>query len=234
MREIPTPNYDYNVRQLADYYKNAMTDIRRQLERIDLLEFDRAQLTAIQADIGDILKTLDKDAAKWVDDMLPIAVTDGVAGALFAMELADTIEQAHKIVQFNRMNRDLIKTAVADTQSDLLQVTRNVDRKVRNTVRQVTAEVLRNNLTKGINGTQALTSDIVKNLRKQLGDAVDTGIVDASNRRWKPNVYAEMVVRTKMARTHTEATINEAVGREVVYGIISRHGATDACRKLRR
>ncbi|MOA45391.1 hypothetical protein D3C78_1677850 [compost metagenome] len=38
-----------------------------------------------------------------------------------------------------------------------------------------------------------------------------------------------MVTRTKLAETHREATINEAVGRNAFYAQISRHGATDAC-----
>jgi hypothetical protein len=231
VREIPTPTYNYEISTLVKYYEKAMTDVRHQLERIDLLTVERAQLRLIEAEIATILSELDENAGQWVSDNIPKAVEDGVVRALVALEVASSIDQARDIVKFNRLNRDLIKTAVADTQDDLLQVTKNVKRKVRTAIRQVTAEVLRINLTKGINGTQALTSDIVKGLRKQLNDAVDSGIVAANRRRWKPREYSEMVVRTKMMRSHTEATINEAVSREVLYGVISRHNATDACRK---
>lgn len=229
-KQIPSPTYDYEVTKLANYYKNAMREIRRELERIDLNDFQRANALATLKSIKEILKELDSNAEEWIKVNIPIAVEDGVIRAIVSLGVVDTVQEAKQIVRFNRLNKDLVKTAVADTQSDLLQISQNVNRKVRNTVREVTAEVLRNNLTQGINGRRALTSDIVRGLREKLGKAVDTGIVDASNRRWEPKVYAETVVRTKMLQSHVEATHNEAVSREALYGIISTHGATDPCR----
>lgn len=229
-KEVPTPTYEHEISVLVNYYTRALRDLRNELNRINLTNYQRANITAIQNEIRKILTELDDNASAWVAQYIPIAVQDGIARSLVSLEVADSLEEATKIVAFNRLNKELIKTAVADTQSDLLQITQNIDRRVRQAVRQVTAEVMRSNLTKGINGRRALTDDIVKNLEKQLGDSINTGIVDAANRRWNPKVYAEMVVRTKMARTHMEATINEALSRKAYYGVISRHGATDACR----
>lgn len=42
------------------------------------------------------------------------------------------------------------------------------------------------------------------------------------------SIYVEMMTRTKLAETHRDATINEALGRNAIYGRISRHGAKDA------
>jgi hypothetical protein len=131
---------------------------------------------------------------------------------------------------FNRLNRDFIKTAVADTQDDLLQVSQNIERKVRTAIRQVTAEAMRSNLTQGINTTDSIKRDILKNLRERLGDSINTGIIDAAGRRWKPETYVEMVTQTKLAQTQRESTINDALGRNANYGIISSHGAKDLCR----
>ncbi|MNC62751.1 Phage minor capsid protein 2 [compost metagenome] len=89
---------------------------------------------------------------------------------------------------------------------------------------------MRANLTRGINGNRTLNADLLQRMRQTLGSAIDTGIIDAAGRRWKPEVYVEMVTRTKMNATHREATINEAVGRGAYYAVISRHGAADACR----
>jgi hypothetical protein len=144
--------------------------------------------------------------------------------------VAETVEEARKIVVFNRLNRDFIKTAVADTQADILQVSQNIDRKVRTTIRQVTAEAMRANLTQGINTTDSIKRDILRDLRQRLGDSINTGIIDAAGRRWKPEVYSEMVTRTKLAQAQRESAINDALGREAYYGKISSHGAKDACR----
>jgi hypothetical protein len=229
-REIPSPTYDYEVSILVNYYQQAIRDLRSELNRIDLTNYQRANVQATLREVNKILKELDKNAVSWTERYIPQAVNDGIARALIALGVATSFKEADKIMKMNRLNQNLVTTAVADTQSDLLQISQNVSRKVRTTVRQVTAEVMRSNLTKGINGRKALTSEIVSNLREQLGDSLNTGIVDASGRRWEPRVYAETVVRTKMSRTHTEATQNEAVQRGALYGVISRHGATDACR----
>lgn len=69
-----------------------------------------------------------------------------------------------------------------------------------------------------------------KQWRKDIGDALDTGLIDSAGRRWKPSTYAETVVRTKMLNAHIDSTTNEALECGAQYGIISSHGASDACR----
>jgi Phage minor capsid protein 2 len=226
----PEPNYEYDVKKLVRYYEKAIDDILRELERIDLANFQRANATATLKSISEILKDLDSDASAWAEMAMTKAVTDGIIRALITLEVVETVQQAQAIVKFNRINRELVKAATADTQADLLAVTKNVDRKVRAAVRQVTAEVFRANLPKGINATQSLRQDITTWLRQQLGDSVNTGIIDAAGRRWKPTTYAEMLVRTKMMEAHKEATVNEAISRDVLYAVISSHGAKDMCR----
>ncbi|PGN53917.1 minor capsid protein [Priestia megaterium] len=230
MRELPPPNYEYEISKLVNAYKQAMLDIQRELQRMDLNDFQRATANATLKSIADILAQLDETTSAWIQTNVPVAVNDGIVRSIIALELVNTVAEAENIVKFSRLNSDLVKAVVADTQDDLLQVTQNVNRKVRTTIRQVTAEVLRANTAKGINGTSALTSDLVANLRKQLGSAVETGIIDASRRRWKPEVYVETVVQTKMLHAHKEATINDGISRGANYGVISSHGAKDACR----
>lgn len=228
---IPTPTYDYEITKLLTYYEKALRDVNAELNRIDLADIDRAQVLAVQKEIATIISELDETSAQWVATNIPIAVTDGVVHAILSLGVVETVEEAQAIVKFNRLNRELVKTAVADTQADLLQVTQNVSRKVRNTIRETTAEVLRTNLTQGVNATATLKREIMRDLRQKLGDSLNTGIIDASNRRWKPQVYVEMVVRTKMSSAQREAAINDGVSRGALYGVISSHGAKDACRR---
>jgi hypothetical protein len=226
----PDPTYEYEVSRLVAYYKRAIADILRELERLDLSDMSRANAQAALASIAKILKELDADAAAWVEEYVPKAALDGVARAILAIGVVDTLAEAQSIAKFNRLNQNLVAAVVADTQADLLAVTKNVSGKVRAAVQSAVAESLRANLTKGINGRRTLNRDILTGMKRSLGDSVNTGIVDAVGRRWKPEVYVDMVSRTKMMYAHTEATINEALGRGVLYGQISRHGATDACR----
>jgi hypothetical protein len=228
--DIPRPTYDYEIKTLVGYYESALRDIEAELMRIDLTSVQRAHILGVQKEIATIISELDDNAAAWVAANIPTAVGDGVIRSILALGVVETIEEARNIIKFSRLNRELVKAAVADTQSDLLQVTQNVSRKVRATIRQTTAEVMRTNLTQGVNATATLKRDILRDLRGKLGDSLNTGIIDAAGRRWKPQTYVEMVVRTKMASAQREAAINDGLSRGALYGVISAHGAKDMCR----
>jgi hypothetical protein len=226
----PIPTYEHDIAVLVGFYREALQKITNELNRIDLTNFERAQLLVVQKEIADVLADLDVRTKAWVASMIPKAAEDGIIYSIMALGVAETVAEAQKIVTFNRLNREFIKTAVADTQADLLQVSQNVERKVRTAIRQVTAEAMRSNLTQGINTTDSIKRDILRQLRERLGDSINTGIIDAAGRRWKPEVYAEMVTRTKLAQTQRESSVNDALGRNALYGKISSHGAKDACR----
>jgi bifunctional DNase/RNase len=230
MANVPTPTYDYEVNRLVNYYKKAVEDILRELESADLSNFKRANAQAKIKSIADILAELDEKAIAWVEATIPVAARDGVVNTLISLAVAETVEQALTIVEFNRLNQNMVAAAVADTQADLLAVTQNVERKVKVAMRQAVADSMRANMTKGINGRRTISADILTEIRKQLGKSVETGIIDSIGRRWKPEVYAEMVTRTKLASTYNEATTNESLQRGAYYAVISRHGAVDACK----
>lgn len=231
MPELPSPNYEYDVEKLVSAYQKAINEILRELERMDLSQFNRANQLATLNSVGEILNGLNKEAGELAKLSIEKAAKDGVINAILSLGVVETVTEAEQIVAFNRVNKELVKAVIADTQSDLLAVTQNVDKKVRATVRKVSAEVMRNNLTRGINATVTLRREITAELRKQLGESVNTGIVDAAGRKWRPSKYVDVLVRTKMMEAHKEATINEALSRNVLYGVISRHGAKDACAK---
>lgn len=224
------PTYDREIDRLVTAYKVAIREIQAELLRLDLSSISRANAAAALAAVAKILRGLNEEAAAWVEENVPKAATDGVIRAIIELGAAETVAEAEKIVKFNRANQALIASVVADTQADLLAVTQNVDRRVKAAVRQATAESMRANMTRGINGRRTISADILQRIRSTLDSAVETGIIDAAGRRWKPEVYVDMVARTKMSSAHRDATINEALGRGAYYGRISRHGATDACR----
>jgi hypothetical protein len=228
--DIPRPTYDYEIKTLMGYYESALRDIEAELMRIDLTSVQRAHILGVQKEIATIISELDDNAAAWVAANIPTAVGDGALRSILALGVVETIEEARNIVRFSRLNRELVKAAVADTQADLLQVTQNVSRKIRATIRQTTAEVMRTKLTQGVNATATLKRDILRDLRGKLGESLNTGIIDASGRRWKPQTYVEMVVRTKMASAQREAAVNDGLSRGALYGVISAHGAKDMCR----
>ncbi|OYD08537.1 phage minor capsid protein [Paludifilum halophilum] len=230
MRTAPEPTYEHDVETLARLYKQAVRNILAELERIDLMDPSRPFVQTRLREIARILAELNEASAAWVEENVPKAAQDGVESALYELGIAETMEQAATMAQLNQVNAEVVAAAVADTQEDLLAVTRNIDRRVRLAVQQVTSEVMRANMTEGINGRKTITGDMMRALRKRLGDAVNTGIIDAAGRRWRPEVYVDLVARTKLNDIHLEARANEAIANDSPYGIISSHGAKDACR----
>lgn len=227
----PEVSYDRDIKRLTDAYKAAVADILRELERMDLSAMSRANTAATLASIAKILASLNDESAEWVAENIPIAARNGIIETILALKVVETAAEAEALVKMSRVNAEMVKSAVADTQADLLAVTQNVDRKVRAAVRKATADSMRANMVAGINGRRTINRDTLAKIRAELGDSVNTGIIDAAGRRWKPEVYVDMVTRTKMMRTQIDATTNEALARGVMHGVISRHGATDACAK---
>ncbi|MFS0841251.1 phage minor capsid protein [Paenibacillus sp. 1P03SA] len=230
MTNIPEPKYEYDVAQLVNAYKRALADIHDELERTDPGSLSRDLAAKQLAEIAEQLALLNAESAQWVERHIPKAARMGAATALLALGSAKTLEEALKLAQFGSLNERMVASVIADTQEDLLAVTTNVERRIRNAVRASVANVLRRNMAAGINGNRTNTRQITHELRSSLGDALNTGIVDAAGRRWKPETYVDMLVRTKMMHAHNEATRNEALERGVMYATISRHGAIDACR----
>ncbi|WP_060210511.1 phage minor capsid protein [Sporosarcina koreensis] len=230
-REVSRPIYDYDVKRLVREYEKSLKAIQAELNTLFLTDFERAQIVAVEHNIRAILRDLNKYGNAWASAAITKSATEGIAATLYALHLAPTLEEARKIATFNSINKPLVEAIIADTQADLLAVTQNVDRRTRATVRQVAAVVLREKTAQGINGTQSLQRAMTRQLREKLGSAADSAIVDSAGRKWKLKTYTEMLARTKMLEAHKEATRNEAIAQGTQYGVISRHGATDACSK---
>ncbi|MEW9697955.1 phage minor capsid protein [Paenibacillus sp. SI8] len=231
MPNVPDPNYDYAIERLVDAYKAAVGDILVELRGLDVTDSSRANSAAALAEVARILTQLNDESARWCEEFIPQAARDGVIRAIVSLGGGITVAEAETIAKFNRMNANMAAAAVADTQADLLAVTQNVDRKVRAAVRNVVGQSMRANMAAGINGRRTIARDVLDGMRRTLGDVVSSGIIDARGRRWRPEVYADMITRTKLMLTHMEATANEAIARGALFGVISRHNATDACAK---
>ena len=227
MREVPTPNFDYDVKKVVKAYEQALRNVQSELNSLFLTDFERAQIIATEENIRSILADIKQYGSEWSTVAITTAATNGIANTIFALGLTETYEEALTIVKFNKTNRRLVAAAIADTQADLLAMTQNIERQAVLAIRRAVAEAMRNQLAQGNNGTQSLSKEI----RKQITQATDVAIIDSIGRRWKVSNYAEVIARTKMMEAHKEASINEAISEGAYYGVISRHGATDACAK---
>lgn len=229
MRNVPKPNFKYNATRLVKLYKRAAEDIMREIERSDLTQYS-ANSRALLADISEIIVDLDDNAEKWVKENIPKSAREGVARSLVTLEIASSMEEAEKIVKFNKINRELVQAAVADTYQDIAYVTQNINRKTKAGLRKAFADTIREQYTQGVTGLQTIKRETLNKMYSDLEGLTRTGITDAAGRKWRAETYVEMVAQEKMNQAYFEANTNEAIARGAFYGIISSHGATDACR----
>lgn len=219
------PDYEDDVTEITRSFGNAIDDIKREVERMDLTN---AGANSTIKKIGGIFGGLREKASGWVSRVFPKAARDGVTRALSVLGIGRNRED---VPPLNRANSEMAKATTEDTYADLLVVTQNIDRRTKTAIRKAVAEAMRANMASGINGRRTINADTAAQIRKDLGAAVDNAIIDAAGRRWKVETYVDMVTRTKLMQATNDATINEALDRGVIYGVISRHGATDACAK---
>ncbi|WP_046214776.1 phage minor capsid protein [Paenibacillus wulumuqiensis] len=219
------------INKIVGLFKSAKSSLGSAVSRL----FGRGKVTAADAKAAQqesdrVLKELRKESDIWVRDNLTKAAKDGVAKSMFDLKEARSLLEAADKAKLNKPNREMLALMIQQTNADVLQVTNNMDRRMKLVIQQTLAESLRSNFSQGVNTSGSIAQDVLARLRRTAGVALDTGIVDAAGRRWKPEVYVEMLVQTKMAETARQATINDALEREVYYGIISSHGAKDMCR----
>jgi hypothetical protein len=219
------PDYEADITEITQSFNGAVSDIKREVEKMPLTN---AGANETVKKIGGIFGNLRDKAGSWLSRMIPKAARDGVVRALDALGVIRNRDQEPPL---NKANSEVVTAATDDTYADLLVVTQNIDRRTKAAIRKAVADTMRASMEADINGRRTINADTAARIRRELGEAVDNAIIDSAGRRWKVETYVDMVTRTKLMRAHMDATINEALSRGVQYGVISRHGATDACAK---
>lgn len=229
-RQVPQPSFDRDIEKLMAEYRRAIQQIKDELQRVDLTDFQRANMIAMMNSIDNALHELEAYSRGWIHSTYQKIAKHATASTLVELGLVKTFTEAMRIASFNKLNKDVVELYISDTQADVLEVTRNVSRRVRNTIRKVAGEVMRQNMAEGVNAPKSHKWMMLERLRKELGDAVETGIIDRAGRRWKPEDYVDMLTRTKSMELYNIAKMNEAVSRGAYYGLIQGPPAKDACR----
>jgi hypothetical protein len=223
------PTYEKDIERLIHFYRKGAQQILHELLTMNLDSMSEKRRRALLKSIREILAEIDNEAGPLLKDVITRAYQDGQAGALVSLGEATTIAVAADMVSNAAINRHFVDVMINDTFEDLLAMTDNMERRVKRVVRNVVGEQLRAKAAAN-EGRRSMTGEVIQRLRKELEAAGSVGIVDRAGRRWKVEDYADMVVRTKIQQAHIEGVRNEAILRGALYGQISRHGATDACR----
>lgn len=221
------------IRELVALYSVSLEEIRVILNEMYISDVTKLNAKEYEKAIQAVLDELTENTDSWAEKAIMFSVFSGIAQAAFSLDKYTTFEAAFEDVsgkELTKIHYDYMNAAIADTQADLLAVTNNVSRKTKTLVRQVVADTLRKQLVKGDTSVRQSQRLLDQALRAQLKEAANSVIVDAAGRKWQLKTYVDMVARTKNMIVARDTSINESLSRQVYYGRISKHGATDACR----
>jgi hypothetical protein len=233
----PTPTYKREIENLEKVYKQALRNISRQLKAVDPEDLLRQEIMESQIrQLTFIINELNEEAKLWIDLTLREAFETSQASALVTMGLAGSLVEAKGKLQFSLMSRRRIEAMIDDTFEDILQAHSKMDSNLKKLVREVQAEVLREQVAmqRGtVTSAKELKSALIKEgFSKNLIDERWVGVTDAGGKRWDLTTYTKMVARTKLQQVQMEGARLQALENDSDLAMISSHGAKDACARF--
>jgi hypothetical protein len=233
----PTPTYKREIENLEKVYKQALRNISRQLKAVDPEDLLRQEIMESQIrQLTFIINELNEEAKLWIDLTLREAFETSQASALVTMGLAGSLVEAKGKLQFSLMSRRRIEAMIDDTFEDILQAHSKMDSNLKKLVREVQAEVLREQVAmqRGtVTSAKELKSALIKEgFSKNLIDERWVGVTDAGGKRWDLTTYTKMVARTKLQQVQIEGARLQALENDSDLAMISSHGAKDACARF--
>ena len=237
MATIPQIEYDRSIQKLEDAYKQAFKEILASI--IELRNAGETgniyqQQASLLRQIEVILAQLNDFNKEWCESEIQQAYTDGLAIAMLSAGEAVTLAAAMQGVQFSMISQPTVEALIADTYNDLLQATNNTERRVKQIVRQIVGDVMRQQALKRI-GRVTMIREISQRLtKKAIEEKIHkdgfVGIVDKAGRRWSVQRYSKMIAATKLNQAHVEGVRAGGLERGIDTAVISTHNAEDECR----
>lgn len=234
-REIPELRQDKDADRMVKLYRQAYSLVVNELLR--LLETDSPQSlinqeASLARQIQLILKQSDEQILPEIEQLINKSHVKGQAQAILALGDATTLYQATQAVSMTVLAKQSVDAMIQDTFEDVLAITDRTDKRIKQTVRKVAGETMRINAIQQL-GYETTRQDIINKLLKE-GFSKDIkkdykGITDSAGRKWKLDSYVNMLVKTKMQQSYIEGIRAESIERGTDLGVISSHGAIDAC-----
>ncbi len=235
-REIPQLKQNTDAERLVSYYKRSYSLVVKELVRLleepnisrKLIEQEASLARQIQL----IVKQNDEMVLPELEELITKAHTKGQAQALLSLGGAGTLAEATKGVAMSQLAKQSVDKMIQDTFEDALALTDRTDKRIKQTVRDIAGEVMRMNAIQQL-GYDTTSQEITNKLLKQgFSKKVSKnfkGVTDSAGRKWRTGDYVNMLVRTKMQQSYMEGIRTESIEQGTDLGVISSHGASDAC-----
>lgn len=236
MREIPPINYDKDIDRLMKYYQRSYSRVVTELIR--LLDNGQwnilvEQESSLARQLHLILQENDQLILPEIEELIKKSVHAGQVQTLLALNEATTLAEATQQVAMTMFAQKTVEKMVTDTFEDVLAITNRTDKRIKQTIRDISGEVMRMNAMNQV-GLEGSRKEIMEKLLKQgFSKKIQKdfkGVTDSANRKWELDKYVKMLVKTKIQQAYSEGVRAESIERGTDLAMISSHGAKDQCK----
>lgn|GEM_PF-2180421 len=249
---------ELNQSQLDDLdhlFTDATNDLERSVRALNSGSLNRAQLVTVRQQVQSRLQQLGNSVGAWVSINVPDQYIQGqqdaarqqasfgnkaaaglILGAIaygsYAKYADSKVLTTAKIItptpQMFDLQNQAIETIVKDMSTSFGNTLTYMSRSTDGIISRIQSLGIRRAIaeeTKSGAGTDAIS--------RQIASMIENngifGLVDKAGRTWSPEVYADMLVKTKLTEARNNGLMNSllSVGQDLVE--VSAHGATDAC-----
>ncbi|WP_027309351.1 phage minor capsid protein [Caloramator sp. ALD01] len=189
------------IQALVEIYRQGFIEVLKVL----LQKEAKKQNTVFYKDqlkqIMQILNQIDKDAAKWIQEVIPQVYQDNYTQVLAYINKVGMQKDIRP--EFAQIHQRAIDVIAQNMYDNLRQATQFAGRKINDYYRQAALEVSAKKYSSG-----QTIKDMTKELQQKLLTQGLTGFKDKLGREWRLDRYAEMVARTTTAEIASVATLN--------------------------
>lgn len=245
-----THNSGMNIsqRELDMIVQKEMDELKEQLETVVYDSIDDAYKQG-QSQITHALfeSMTDSEAKQMIGGSLPDNWQGTIPSANYLRQSNNLFTQLaeHKLryqglskykamqIVSNQESDRYVRALFEDTYTDILLATQNTQASTKKVVREIVSDTLQYHSLRDSNSS-SMADELYKRLSKKglserIIDDGFVGIVDRSGRKWDLETYSNMVSKTKVEQAYREGEQQLAKEFGVDLGVISSHGATDAC-----
>ena len=219
MAKISFPNEPKFVLELIKTYTKAQNELINIINSPSQQYSNKAYFKKKISQTNELLKSVLSESKEWVNVNLPLEYKKGVEQTVKAYEEMGL--KFEKYDKFSKLHEKEIKILVENTIDDLTNATNFVGRTVKDTVRQITIESVKQ---------ATITGGTVKTIRADLIqkfiDNKVTAIKTKSGRRINLESYAETVARSTTREAQNVAQLNHMTYQNKDLVQMSSHATT--------
>jgi hypothetical protein len=246
-----------SVALLTKLFNDSAKDLQGYLITLNGVNISKGSIATVKQQIRQRLSKLGVDVGKWVSTTVPKSYVQGMvdsarqhesfgatasATTIYALvskvapaakiAIPSEVSEAAKVISPEQKMFDLhtqsMQTIMDGMSTSFGQSLATMSRSADKVVNSVQSLNIRAAIARQAS-EDADVSKIADRISEMLDDNDIAALIDAGGKTWSPDVYAEMLARTKLVEARNNGMMNaqQSIGEDLVE--VSQHGALDVC-----